>query len=792
MPIVLRPKKKKPSVCPAPLWYRGLSNEQVDAAKALQDALTDDIHQGTTYRVHQCLFTIGISPMATSEELSVIMNCSRGNDLAFLYFLMCAYYKSEPRDNNITGFNINEQYILSCIAKLDTPFTLEALDRILPSPPNTVAAPSPIPQVSTKSEKKRYQLSTPYQASNKAAGVNKAPLPVSTPYQAPNKVAGVKRLPLYVSTPYPALNRCGDVSTLYPTSRLGAGASPYFQKQPRPSMPPDTKKYLSSPPATSATFEDEPQPYQGRSREENRWFATYEFQPKKRITKAIVTEELNRLFDNIDCIQLDGSESLCTYHRNIRDLERDTYLVEARKRCLQLLQGQRKERTRQRIASQLERDVERYMKEFGPRWSDLKPTVPASDCKVCSHLTTEPTSIKEPVVLLVNGGERICSPLVSLCEEKAAQRLHFFGLRCGDAFNACEEDNQRLPGGQDKPETQQQQLPRPVGHTQTIPRMQPKCSCESADGPRRTPLGECSHNQRNVNRGCLRRRSSRRASRPSKRAPVELPFFQPPSKHKPYAFDYDRVFDIGAGPRNSEENIKTNFVRALHKPIDQETELNSKSFANLAPYQRVDVIAAVSKCANKIIEKFVESAPPYIPETPSIVSTNEPPKLSFEDRTSFDPNDDVLMDQMLKDAFGILRQDARYVLASLPDGHLLPVLREWVRKRYGKRYPSVEDDEIRKKLLALAENLSAPRPKALFQNRNFPHKYGELGRIRNEAKEYTKIYETKVANEIMEGGRRCWQTMKLDRCHGHDMRNTFFSYMPNRRRDIVLPHNACR
>lgn len=44
------------------------------------------------------------------------------------------------------------------------------------------------------------------------------------------------------------------------------------------------------------------------------------------------------------------------------------------------------------------------------------------------------------------------------------------------------------------------------------------------------------------------------------------------------------------------------------------------------------------------------------------------------------------MIRMLKDAMDYLRKNPKYVLASLPESHKLPSLREWIMRRYGKIY----------------------------------------------------------------------------------------------------------
>lgn len=52
----------------------------------------------------------------------------------------------------------------------------------------------------------------------------------------------------------------------------------------------------------------------------------------------------------------------------------------------------------------------------------------------------------------------------------------------------------------------------------------------------------------------------------------------------------------------------------------------------------------------------------------------------------YDPDNDELMDKMLKDALNIMKQNQKFIFASLPAAHRFPMLREWIRLRYGKIY----------------------------------------------------------------------------------------------------------
>uniref|UniRef100_A0A1I8PXZ9 DUF4771 domain-containing protein n=1 Tax=Stomoxys calcitrans TaxID=35570 RepID=A0A1I8PXZ9_STOCA len=109
-------------------WFRGTSIFHLQGSNQLFNAIHDDIEQRTTHRVKYCLHMIGLEPMVSSKDLKCLLQLSRGNDLAFLWFLMEMCYKSP----NQSKYNLNEQLICSAICHLDMITTLRELDKIVP------------------------------------------------------------------------------------------------------------------------------------------------------------------------------------------------------------------------------------------------------------------------------------------------------------------------------------------------------------------------------------------------------------------------------------------------------------------------------------------------------------------------------------------------------------------------------------------------------------------------------------------------------------------------------------
>ncbi|EDW85235.2 uncharacterized protein Dwil_GK18386 [Drosophila willistoni] len=151
---------------------------------------------------------------------------------------------------------------------------------------------------------------------------------------------------------------------------------------------------------------------------------------------------------------------------------------------------------------------------------------------------------------------------------------------------------------------------------------------------------------------------------PSKTSLSNIQYFRAPQAHVPHVFNYDDLFN---GPCRIQKDpgqiIRGAFVKALDKKV------------TLLPHweelQRKTIQDAVSQCVHNIFQKGLLEKPEPKPVT---VATN------------FDPNDEHLMEQMLYDALKELRQNSKFVLASLPQSHQVPELREWIRRRYGKRY----------------------------------------------------------------------------------------------------------
>lgn len=111
---------------PVASWYRGLSLDQMQAADELGTALQFDIRS-----IRDCLLRLGVQPLIRNRELHRIWRFSRGQKLAFLYFLFQEHYDT---GTSCGKYSVNGQLLLSAIAYLDLPATFRALDKVLPLP----------------------------------------------------------------------------------------------------------------------------------------------------------------------------------------------------------------------------------------------------------------------------------------------------------------------------------------------------------------------------------------------------------------------------------------------------------------------------------------------------------------------------------------------------------------------------------------------------------------------------------------------------------------------------------
>ncbi|KAL1377927.1 hypothetical protein pipiens_004096 [Culex pipiens pipiens] len=120
-----------------PLWFQELSNEQVQAADALLEALRDDLDEGTHFRCRSLIRSLGVYPLCPAWVFKEAVPMSSGSDISFLWFLLGLHYSK----NASSDYSTNERLIMSAICHLDMMTTLRGLEEVLPPRAQEKASP---------------------------------------------------------------------------------------------------------------------------------------------------------------------------------------------------------------------------------------------------------------------------------------------------------------------------------------------------------------------------------------------------------------------------------------------------------------------------------------------------------------------------------------------------------------------------------------------------------------------------------------------------------------------------
>lgn len=248
---------------------------------------------------------------------------SRGNDVAFLWFLMEAYYTAE---NHEKYYGSNEQIIMSTIFWLDLNPTLRELDRVLP-----------LPHPSEETRRKEAQAEA---RRNKQAERER------------HKLAK-KRLQ----------SQSKSEQIIYPIT-------PYFERPPRRKF--RHRNLCASPPRRPAFLPVVP-PELPSSTIRSRWFGDFVFGEGEgqRIATNVLQKEIDNILLSLHAAKLNPIqvESMCQHHKRINDMEHSLRLnlekikQEKREKLINF-ESPSKQRNRRRTLDQLDRMVNYYEQQF--------------------------------------------------------------------------------------------------------------------------------------------------------------------------------------------------------------------------------------------------------------------------------------------------------------------------------------------------------------------------------------------------------------------------------------------
>ena len=152
----------------------------------------------------------------------------------------------------------------------------------------------------------------------------------------------------------------------------------------------------------------------------------------------------------------------------------------------------------------------------------------------------------------------------------------------------------------------------------------------------------------------------------------ESKYFEMCQGQLPYKFDYHKIFNVKK-EHDDNSKMQSSLIDAVGSDITLPSNLISDG--------------------NRVKVNKTEHIELKTNEVVDVCETNHKESKVDYGLDYYDPNDDELMDNMLKDALNIMKKDHKFVCASIPAADRIPLLREWIRLRYGKTYNKKDLDE---------------------------------------------------------------------------------------------------
>ncbi|KAI8123910.1 hypothetical protein CVS40_5767 [Lucilia cuprina] len=482
--------------------------------------------------------------------------------------------------------------------------------------------------------------------------------------------------------------------------------------------------------------------------ESNRWYAEYHFNPGKRIVYLhIIHETIRNIFYNFKeaCARSKTIDVLCDYHKSTKitqtNLEHELR-VRRRDKCLKsyFKSNEGKNEQNKKIIELLDHDVQLQLCKFNTQTkrhasqkeASLKTIT--SDCKIFD-------------VIVANNSSSCCNNMTIIDD-----KINFKVVDKNNKINNLNNRNEI----------------RGI-HMKNCGNVC-KNICNDATNPKRGGcLSNTNMNEEVKNLECDNVSDT---SMPSDMV------FNRTMIHKPFKFDYEKIF-VTKFKDDNKTSIKKCFLAAL-----------DRNTSNLSNQSSLKYDEAVKKCAENMFENEVRNYEDNMRETIEAQTTETlKPLNQYPTLANYNAENYLLMDQMLFDAFQCLRKNPKFVWAQLPDAHKIPMLREWIARRFGKEYtPRERAKSYRmscKVFRAVVKNnleLSVPNAKHigtnLFLNYNC-RKY-----LNKKVQHIKNKYYRHLDSSFLEHTRVFWFAMRGYICSNGPPRKTFFAYMPSRLRDI--------
>lgn len=683
-----------------PCWFRGLSNVQMSAVHGLSDKLSDDILEGSTYRVYNQLNRLGIEPRPPQKELRKVFTLSRGNDVAFLWFLMELFYKSSDCPTDI--YNFNEQIIMSGIFWLDIFPTLRELDRLLPLPHKSAEVRAKLMKKETeriRREERRQQLEYAKQMKQSKSSLS----------------------------------------------------SPYFDN-PNPYRPRQRRLVADYPPVQfrSLNIPDDPQ---SDAALQTRWFGDFIFDEGKRVTNSLLDREINNVLMSLKAAKVSQTHvaSMCVHHQRIKEMEQslktkmELFKQKQMERLLQVGQTN-KERRQQRLLRELDHLTEQYLAKFHEM---------AVKTRIESARKRLSADFNEPDFYFLCE-EVFPADNTSDLELNEMQATAF--LIENPPPPACRDTMPRQTGGQDGAKYAKQ---RQSSLMQFL------------------LLGGVETEKKNTEKDYDTPSSSSSSPSPCPCPSNSSKCFEF-SKFS-YKFNYQNLFGTDRKKMMLDDEhlrLKVAFIKAL----DNDVEYIHKLLDGDQGVLESCVDRTVCQMVKKGIDNFEKrNKNADVGLTP--VKTDARLDFGLE---YYDADNLHQMKNMLRVGLEHVAKDHRYVLPTLPNVHLVPLLIEWIRARYGKQYSEAETERISTQAMKLMDNLSL-----IFENKilrrtvkvKLTGKESVSKIIKKQREARNRILHL-FGSSVLEVG-RVFQSI-MENSNDTNARSTYFAYMPAHTRDVDI------
>lgn len=592
---------------------------------------------------------------------------------------------------------------------------------------------------------------------------------------------GVERLNKKESIAPPVDYRSMSLPTPLPTKResdLRKVRSPYFTPLPKPKLPKGGEKFTAKRPCLVVSFPFWPAGERPNYKvnEENRWFAAYRFQPVKRMLFKMVGDIMTDYWTKIDGTQPAENEAMpmCEFHKEAlrqEQLVKDAAVVKAHKQCLALVDitSRQDALLKKRIVAQLERDIE----EVTLRWKRLRErhhtdVMLLEDHDQMCSVGKVPTAVQDIRIKYLSQEADI-----GRLSAKPTLGIHVITGR----GNVSRLSKVRVSDPDDD-------IPCP-----TVPVEQKLAKCPPPilghiKRPRKVSITKSKF-------GDDRQSSCKKPSKPGR-------FFEAPHQHSPFVFKYHAVAPQDQNP-DTKDVIRAQAIRTLKEQSCPSSEDNYNGRIN----PRDQVVAAIVECAQNMWfgsleahQRRLSSGQSERPTTIEVPAKNEPEEICKTNDAldwtktikKFDPNNQHLMERLLRDGFSVLRRDPRCVFAAFPDSHKSFVMVEWIKRRYGKTYCHEEIvDTIEKGLATFVhvENQLNEAPSAKREGFSAKDTFDDFKRLEALCKKLKTEYRMPLNDKILTLTRICWSALSPHLARSSSMLKTFFAYLPVRYADML-------